>query len=74
MKQSIIDAYMRGFRVAVVGEMVWPPGAASGAWKNGFHEGVRVLKQAHRAAKLHADRVLKSPAMQQAKRNAEVGK
>ena len=72
LKQSIIDAYMRGFRHAIHkgGD---PSGSNFGPYKKGYQAGKLVLLMTEQNAQEHADRVLASPAMKQARENAKVG-
>jgi hypothetical protein len=71
MKQHLIEAYMRGFRAGVAGVQEPPRYADNGAYAHGYSAGQRAVLMAIHYANQHADAVLASPAMAQARANAE---
>lgn len=70
MKQSIVDAYLSGFEAAVGGSITEPEQGSP--YAAGFAQGKRAATVAEHKANRHADRVLASPAMKQARENAQV--
>lgn len=69
IRERLTNDYMRGFRAAVVGELYVHD--VRSTFGSGYAFGVIAGGQAMIKAGLHASEVLDSPAMAQAKRNAE---
>lgn len=71
IKAQIAQTFMRGFRAAVSGEIhAHYPVSAFG---HGFAQGRAAVEIATNTAKRYAEHVVDSPAMAQAKANAESG-
>ena len=71
IREHLIDCYMAGFRSAIAGEALPPRESAEGAFARGYTNGQNAVLDAVDMAGWYADRVLASPAMAQAKANAE---
>lgn len=70
IREHLIDCYMAGFRSAVAGQALPLKEAAEGAFARGYTNGQNAVLDAVDMAGWYADRVLGSPAMVQARRNA----
>jgi hypothetical protein len=67
--QQLTKTYLRGFRDAVALKP-YSAGLAYGAYAQGFSAGQSTLRDVAKEAKEYAKRVLASPAVAQARRNA----